>query len=77
MVKQMEGKGWVERSPDPVHGRIIQISLTAAGATILGECDAGVAEVESLMVAELGQEERARLHAQLRAAVRALSVQGT
>jgi DNA-binding MarR family transcriptional regulator len=77
MVKQMEGKGWVERSPDPVHGRIIQISLTAAGATILGECDAGVAEVESLMVAELGQEERARLHAQLRAAVRALSVLGT
>jgi len=76
MVKQMEGKGWIERKPDPAHGRIIQISLTAAGDAILLECDAQVAAVESLMVGDLGKEERAQLHAQLRAAVRALSVQG-
>jgi DNA-binding MarR family transcriptional regulator len=76
MVKQMEGKGWIARTPDPAHGRIIQISLTAAGEAILGECDAQVAAVENLMVGELGKDERAVLHTQLRAAVRALSVQG-
>jgi DNA-binding MarR family transcriptional regulator len=76
MVKQMEGKGWIARTPDPAHGRIIQISLTAAGEAILGECDAQVAAVEHLMFGEIGKDERAQLHAQLRAAVRALSVQG-
>lgn len=76
MVKQMEGKGWIERKPDPTHGRIIQISLTASGEEVLRDCDARVAEVENIMVAELGGEERAQLHAQLRAAVRALSTHG-
>jgi DNA-binding MarR family transcriptional regulator len=76
MVKQMEGKGWIERSPDPAHGRIIQIGLTAAGEAVLREGDASVLEVEKIMFADLGQDERAQLHAQLRAAVRALSVHG-
>jgi DNA-binding MarR family transcriptional regulator len=76
MVKQMEGKGWIERRPDPAHGRIIRISLTAAGEAILRTCDARVAEVENIMFADLGKEERAQLQAQLRAAVRALSVHG-
>jgi DNA-binding MarR family transcriptional regulator len=76
MVKQMEGKGWIERRPDPAHGRIIQISLTASGAAILRDCDAQVLEVENIMFADLAREERAQLQAQLRAAVRALSVHG-
>jgi DNA-binding MarR family transcriptional regulator len=76
MVKQMEGKGWIERKPDPAHGRIIQISLTEAGETILRDCDACVLEVENIMFADLGKEERALLHGQLRAAVRALSMHG-
>jgi DNA-binding MarR family transcriptional regulator len=76
MVKQMEAREWIARRPDPAHGRIIQISLTAAGEAILGDCDARVAEVESLMFGELAREERTQLQAQLRAAVRALSVHG-
>jgi DNA-binding MarR family transcriptional regulator len=76
MVKQMEGKGWIERRPDPAHGRIIQISLTASGEAILRDCDAQVLEVENIMFADLAREERAQLQAQLRAAVRALSVHG-
>jgi DNA-binding MarR family transcriptional regulator len=76
MVKQMEGKGWIERRPDPAHGRIIQISLTAAGEEVLRACDAQVAEVENIMFADLDKEGRTQLHAQLRAAVRALSVHG-
>jgi DNA-binding MarR family transcriptional regulator len=76
MVKQMEGKGWIERTPDPAHGRIIQIGLTAAGEAALREGDKVVLEVENLMFSELGNEERAQLQAQLRGAVRALSVHG-
>jgi DNA-binding MarR family transcriptional regulator len=76
MVKQMEGKGWIERRPDPAHGRIIQISLTDAGHAVLGACDAQVAEVERMMFPDLDEGARAQLQAQLRGAVRALSVQG-
>jgi DNA-binding MarR family transcriptional regulator len=76
MVKQMEGKGWIERRPDPAHGRIIQISLTASGEAVLRDGDVRVLEVENIMFADLGKEDRAQLHAQLRAAVRALSTHG-
>lgn len=76
MVKQMEGKGLIERRPDPAHGRIIQIGLTAAGQALLEECDALVAEVENAMFPAMKAGERTQLQAQLRAAVRALSVQG-
>jgi len=76
MVKQMEGKGWIARTPDPAHGRIIQISLTAAGEAALAECDAKVAEVERAMFPELDEAGRVALLGQLRGAVRALSVQG-
>ena len=76
MVKQMEAKGWIARTPDPAHGRIIQISLTAAGEAALAECDAKVAEVERAMFPELDEAGRVALLGQLRGAVRALSVQG-
>ena len=76
MVKQMEGKGWIARTPDPAHGRIIQISLTESGQAVLADCDAQVAELEGLMFADLDEEAKATLQAQLRGAVRALSVQG-
>lgn len=76
MVKQMEEKGWIARTPDPAHGRIIQISLTAAGQRVLASCDAHVAETERQMFPDLDDEQRATLQAQLRGAVRALSVQG-
>lgn len=76
MVKGMEAKGWIERKPDPSHGRIIQISLTDAGQAILRECDAKVREVETIMFPDMKDDERARLHAQLRAAVRAMSLEG-
>jgi DNA-binding MarR family transcriptional regulator len=76
MVKQMEGKGWIERRPDPGHGRIIQISLTASGEEVLRDGDTRVLEVENILFADLGGEERAQLQVQLRAAVRALSTHG-
>ncbi|SCK30097.1 MarR family winged helix-turn-helix transcriptional regulator [Vogesella sp. LIG4] len=76
MVKMMEGKGWIEREPDPSHGRIIQIRLTEAGKVLLYQCDAAVAQLEAVMLAELGDEERPLFHQQLRTLVRTLSAPG-
>jgi len=76
MVKQMEAKGWIERSPDPSHGRIIQIQLTRAGHDILGQCDGKVRDVELRMFPDLTPDERTQLYVSLRAAVRALSLEG-
>lgn len=74
MVKTMESKGWIERRPDPSHGKIIQISLTEAGELLLQRCDAKVLEVELAMFPDLQETERQRLQDLLRSAVRALSV---
>lgn len=76
MVKAMEARGWIERQPDPSHGRIIQIGLTGAGLELLQRCDAVVLQVEEQMFPEMPEDERDWLHAQLRNAVRALSVHG-
>ena len=75
-IKAMEARGWIERRPDPSHGRIIQIGLTEAGMELLQRCDAAVLNVENLMFPDLPEDERAWLHAQLRNAVRALSLHG-
>jgi DNA-binding MarR family transcriptional regulator len=76
MVKAMEARGWIERKPDPTHGRIIQISLTDDGHAILRQCDAEVLKVELIMFPDLQDQERAQLRAQLRAAVRAITLDG-
>lgn len=73
MVKAMEAQGWIERRPDPSHGRIIQISLTIAGHAVMERCDAEVVKVEAQMFAALTVEERMALHGALRGAVRSLS----
>jgi DNA-binding MarR family transcriptional regulator len=76
MVKMMEGKGWIEREPDPSHGRIIQIRLTEAGKELLRQCDAAVAQLEAHMLAEMSEKERTQFHKQLRALVKMLSAMG-
>ncbi len=73
MVKAMEAQGWIERRPDPSHGRIIQISLTVAGHAVMQRCDAEVVKVEAQMFPDLDTPQRAALQAALRGAVRALS----
>lgn len=69
----MEGRGWIAREPDPSHGRIINIRLTAEGQALLDRCDIAVAEVEKSMLADMAPAEREQLHQQLRTLVRILS----
>ena len=72
LMKVMERNGWIERQPDPSHGRIIQISLTEQGRNLLKKCDTAIAELETTMLAELSEQERNVLHTQLRSLVRIL-----
>lgn len=74
-VKIMEGKGWIEREPDPVHGRIINLRLTAAALALLLACDRAVAQQEQRMLAEVAGDERLQLQWLLRALVRGLDTQ--
>jgi DNA-binding MarR family transcriptional regulator len=50
IVKMMEAKGWVVREPDPTHGRIVNLSLTADAQTLLTRCDETVKKLEAEML---------------------------
>jgi DNA-binding MarR family transcriptional regulator len=52
LVKGLERKGWVEKSPNPKHGRVLNISLTAKGHGLLEECNRLVASVESELLGQ-------------------------
>ena len=73
MIKLMEGKGWVEREPDPNHGRIVQLSVTAAGKDLLRQAHAAVSRLESAMLGNLEAVQRAALQQNLRQVLHTLS----
>ena len=73
LIKAMEAKGWIERNPDPTHGRIIQISLTKSGKTLLMQCDKLVAQLEEQILQELNDSERHILKSQLKGLVRVMA----
>lgn len=73
MIKLMEKKGWVERQPDPTHGRIVRLSLTAAGQALLDLAHDHVARLEAGMLAKLSATQRGALHQNLRQVLHALS----
>lgn len=52
LVKGLERKGWVEKTPDPRHGRVLNISLTAKGQGLLEECNRLVASVEGELLSQ-------------------------
>src|ERR1700755_1621895 len=46
VLRELERRGWVGRSPHHVDGRILQAELTADGQRVLGGCHQAVAAVE-------------------------------
>jgi DNA-binding MarR family transcriptional regulator len=68
----LERRGLVRRRAHPDHGRILQTQLTAKGRRLLAACDAGVREVEVLMVGDLTPAQQATLRHSLVSGVRAL-----
>jgi DNA-binding MarR family transcriptional regulator len=74
LVKGMVKRGWVERSADPNHGRIIHLSLTAEGTAVTNQAHAAAARFEAEMLDELSTQDRQRYRQYLSASVRALSL---
>ena len=66
MIKQMAEKGWVERAPDPSHGRVLRLSVTNTGKQLLQQAHADVALLESNMIADFTQAQRKTFHGNLR-----------
>ncbi len=61
IVKMMEAKGWVVREPDPTHGRIVKLSLTANAEALLARCDETVKRLEAEMLEGIAPEHVALL----------------
>ncbi len=74
LVKVMEKRGWIERSADPSHGRIIHLHLTASGQEILQQAHTAAAEFEASMLVGLTARDRERYREYLSESVRALSL---
>ncbi len=68
----LEERGLIRKEPDPDHGRILHVELTAAGRRALATCDRAVEEVERQMLSSIAPTERARLTPLLIECVRSL-----
>lgn len=73
MLKQMRNKGWVEREPDPFHGRVMWLSVTAAGKPLLQQAHAAVARLEADMLTGLSPAQRKATQSHLRQVLHTLS----
>jgi DNA-binding MarR family transcriptional regulator len=73
LVKTMEKRGWVARSADPSHKRIIHLYLTTLGKDILNDAHRAAADFEEEMLYELGNAERQQYRDFLSASIRTLS----
>lgn len=74
MVKTMEASKWIQRSPDPNHGRVINLKLTDKGRQVLASAHAAAARLEDEMLASVAAPERQCFHDQLKLAIHALSL---
>lgn len=73
VLRELEQRGWVVRSPHPAHGRILQSRLTDQGHGVLRECDQAASVIEERMLSGLGPGRRRELSEALRACVDALA----
>jgi DNA-binding MarR family transcriptional regulator len=72
VVQALEAQKLVTRRPDPSHGRIVQLTLTARGIETLRKCDAAVRALEKSMLASFSDEARETLRSSLALCVTAL-----
>ena len=68
----LERRGLIRRKPDPDHGRVLRVELTAAGRHVLRECDRAADDIERRMLERLGARDRSKLAPMLVECVRAL-----
>ena len=70
IADDLEAAGFAERTRDPADRRRSRLTITEAGRTALERGDALAREVEEELLAHASADERARLHAVLRDALR-------
>jgi DNA-binding MarR family transcriptional regulator len=73
IVVGLERNGWIERSPDPHHARILRAKMTRAGRAILAACDRVTAPIERQLLEGLASEETERLRKMLEICAASLS----
>jgi DNA-binding MarR family transcriptional regulator len=61
LIRPLERAGLLVRKPSPVHGRVLQMRLTAAGRKRLQQAIRVAARIESELLADLGAREIAAL----------------
>jgi len=59
IIGNLERDGAIKKTPHPVHGRVLQWTLTGHGASLLDKCRGRVTAVERRLVAGLGDKEEA------------------
>lgn len=72
VVKTMEARGWIVRQPDPLHGRIVLLSLTDSARHLLRQCDDTVAAMERDMLEGIDAAHAAMLQKLLKTCARNL-----
>jgi DNA-binding MarR family transcriptional regulator len=77
IIEAMAAKRMVVRRPDPQHGRIVQIGLTARGESVLARCDAAVQALEGEMLAGLNETQRRQFQTLLRSCILTLEIGAT
>lgn len=73
VLRELEGKRWVERHPHPGHARILQAKLTPDGRAVLRACHQAVDAIQERMLSGLDAASRQRLAAALRSCIESLS----
>ncbi len=66
LIGALDRRGLIERRPHPVDGRAVGLYLSAAGQALTAETSAIVTELETEVVASLGERERDTLRRLLR-----------
>jgi DNA-binding MarR family transcriptional regulator len=72
MVGHLERKGLIKRTPDPHNRRILRMTLTAAGARLVKNCEAWMDELETQMLTGLSTRDAKELRRVLQVCVRNL-----
>ena len=61
IIRNLERDGAIRKTPHPVHGRVLQWSLTRRGGTLLDKCRQHVVALERRLVAGLGPKAHATI----------------
>ncbi|MBW5482113.1 MarR family winged helix-turn-helix transcriptional regulator [Streptomyces bambusae] len=75
VLKNLQERGWIERSPHEWHRNVLETRLTAEGRLVMELADAAAVRVERALAAAFSAEEREQLIALLGRAADVLDAQ--